>query len=276
MTYIQAIILGAVQGLAEFLPISSSGHLALLQNIFGIEEVLFFAVMLHFGTLISLFIVYWKEIWELVVDLFLTIKDVCTGKGLKLEERPIRKLGVMIIVTTIVTGVIGILFEDAFNALYASCVAIGVCLIITGVLMYFSERIGKNNRTLERMNYRNSIFIGVMQGLAICPGISRSGSTLVGGLTCGFKRDFAVKYAFLISIPVILGSFILELKDALSVGIDTAIIGPTVVGVVIAAVVGLFAIKAMIKIVTNKNLKYFSYYVWVVGIFAIVYGLFIQ
>ncbi len=276
MTYIQAIILGAVQGLAEFLPISSSGHLALLQNIFGIEEVLFFAVMLHFGTLISLFIVYWKEIWELVVELFLTIKDVCTGKGLKLEERPIRKLGVMIIVTTIVTGVIGILFEDAFNALYASCVAIGVCLIITGVLMYFSERIGKNNRTLERMNYRNSIFIGVMQGLAICPGISRSGSTLVGGLTCGFKRDFAVKYAFLISIPVILGSFILELKDALSVGIDTAIIGPTVVGVVIAAVVGLFAIKAMIKIVTNKNLKYFSYYVWVVGIFAIVYGLFIQ
>lgn len=276
MTYIQAIILGLVQGLAEFLPISSSGHLALLQNIFGIEEVLFFAVMLHLGTLISLFVVYWKDIWELLVELVLTIKDIFTRKGLRLNERPIRKLGVMIIVTTIITGIIGIVFKDTFNALYTSCVAIGVCLLITGVMMFFSEKVGKNNRTIERINYRNAIFIGVMQGIAICPGISRSGSTLVGGLTCGFKRNLAVKYAFLISIPTILGSFVLELKDAMEAGIDSAIIGPSVVGIIVAAISGLFAIKAMIKIVTKQNLKYFAYYVWVVGVLAIGYGLFIQ
>ena len=117
MSYIEAIVLGLVQGLAEFLPISSSGHLALLQQWFGIEEnnVLLFAVLLHVGTLISVFIVYWKDIWELIRELFLTIKDLCTGRGLRLEERPTRKLGVMIIVATIPTGIIGLLFNDFFN-----------------------------------------------------------------------------------------------------------------------------------------------------------------
>lgn len=274
MSYIQALILGLVQGLAEFLPISSSGHLALLQNIFGIEEgVLFFTVMLHLGTLISLFIVYWKDIWELLKEFVLTIKDLVTFKGLCLEGNDTRKLGVMIIVTTFVTGLIGIFFEDFFESLYSSCVAIGIGLIFTGLLMFVSEKIGRHNRGIDRMNYRNAIFIGLMQGVAICPGVSRSGSTLMGGLTCGFNRELAVKYAFLISIPTILGSFILELKEALGDGLDTTLIGPTAVGVVVAAVSGLFAIKAMIKIVSKEKLKYFSYYVWAVGAFAIIYGL---
>ena len=122
MTYFESIILGLTQGLAEFLPISSSGHLALLQQWFGIEEdkVLLFAVLLHVGTLISVFIVYWRDIWELIVELFLTIKDIFTGKGLRLKERPVRKLGVMIIVATIPTGIIGILFNDFFDSLYTS------------------------------------------------------------------------------------------------------------------------------------------------------------
>ena len=122
MTYFEAIILGLVQGLAEFLPISSSGHLALLQQWFGIDEnkVLLFAVLLHVGTLISVFIIYWRDIWELIVELCLTIKDLCTGKGLRLEERPVRKLGVMIIVATIPTAIIGLLFNDLFDKLYTS------------------------------------------------------------------------------------------------------------------------------------------------------------
>lgn len=130
MSYIEAIILGLVQGLGEFLPISSSGHLALLQNLFGIEgeQILFFAVMLHLGTLASVFICYWKDICELVVELFVTIKDLCTGKGLQLQERPVRKLGVMIIVATIPTAVIGILFNDMFESFYGSFVAIGIGL----------------------------------------------------------------------------------------------------------------------------------------------------
>ncbi|MCQ2551547.1 MAG: undecaprenyl-diphosphate phosphatase [Clostridia bacterium] len=274
MTYIQAVILGLVQGLAEFLPISSSGHLSLLQNIFGIDEgILFFTVMFHLGTLISLFIVYWNDIWELIVELVLTIKDLVTRKGLRLEERPIRKLGVMIIVTTAITGIIGIFFEDMFEAMYSSCIKIGIGLLITGFLLYFSERIGRANRNIDRMNFRNAIFIGIMQGVAIWPGISRSGLTLVSGLTCNFDRAFAVKYAFLISIPTILGSFLLEFKEAIADGITLSVLGPSAVGVVVAAISGLVAIKAMIKVVANKKLKYFSYYVWVVGILAIAYGI---
>ena len=277
MTYIQSALLGLVQGLAEFLPISSSGHLALLQNIFGIEEgILFFSVMLHLGTLISLFIVYWKDIWALIIEFFKTIKDLLTRKGLALEGNDTRRLMVMIIVTTIITGFIGIFFEDFFESLYSSCVVIGVGLIITGILMFVSEKLGQGNRNVSNLNARNAIFIGIMQGIAIIPGISRSGSTLVAGLACNFNRKLAVKYAFLISIPTIAGSFILELKDALVAGIDMTIVGPTAVGVVIAAISGLFAIKFMIKLVSNRKLKYFAYYVWLIGILAIGYGIMFQ
>ena len=145
MTYFEATVLGLVQGLAEFLPISSSGHLALLQNWFGIDEtkVLLFTVLLHVGTLISVFIMYWKDIWELIVELVLTIKDLCTGKGLRMEERPVRKLGVMIIVTTIPTAIIGFLFNDFFDSLYTSVIPIGVGLIITGFLLVFAEKKGE-------------------------------------------------------------------------------------------------------------------------------------
>ena len=276
MTYFKAIILGLVQGLAEFLPISSSGHLALLQGLFGIEgeSVLLFAVLLHVGTLVSVFICYWKDISELVVELFITIKDIFTGKGLRLNERPVRKLGVMIIVATIPTAVIGVLFNDLFESFYSSFVAIGTGFIVTGVLMFLAERMGSANRGIEQMNFRNALFIGILQGVAICPGVSRSGSTLIGGLTTGLRREFAVKFAFLISIPSILGSVVLEVPDAVKAGLDTAIIGPVAAGMLVAAVSGIIAIKGMIKIVSGKKLSYFSYYVWILGVITIALGVF--
>lgn len=276
MTYFEAVVLGLVQGLAEFLPISSSGHLALLQQFFGIKEdnVLLFAVLLHVGTLISVFIVYWKDIWELIVELFLTIKDIFTGKGLRLDERPVRKLGVMIIVATIPTGLIGILFNDFFDGLYNSIVPIGVGLLVTGCLLVIAERMGASNRGIKEMNFRNAIFVGVVQGIAICPGISRSGSTLFGSLLCNLDRTFAVKFVFLISIPSILGSAVMEAPDAIAAGMNMSDLGPIIVGMIVAAVSGLIAIKTMIKVVSNKKLNYFSYYVWLLGIFVIAYGLF--
>ena len=276
MTYFEAVILGLVQGLAEFLPISSSGHLALLQQFFGIDEtkVLLFAVMLHVGTLISVFIVYWKDIWELIVELCLTIKDLCTGKGLRLDERPVRKLGVLIIIATIPTGIIGVLGGDFFDSLYTSIIPIGVGLIITGFLLVMAERMGSSSRGLEKMNFRNAFFIGLVQGIAICPGISRSGSTLFGSLICNLDRKFAVKFVFLISIPSILGSAVLELPDAIEAGVTAAEAGPVIVGMLVAAVSGLVAIKTMIKIVSDKKLSYFSYYVWVVGAFVVLLGIF--
>ena len=276
MSYFEAIILGLVQGLAEFLPISSSGHLALLQQWFGIQEdkVLLFAVLLQVGTLISVFIVYWRDIAELIVELFLTIKDLCTGKGLRLQERPVRKLGIMIIVATIPTGIIGILFNDLFDSLYNSIIPIGIGLIITGFLLVMAERMGASNRGIEQMNFRNALFIGTVQGIAICPGISRSGSTLFGSLICNLDRKFAVKFVFLISIPSILGSAVMEAPAALESGFDMAQLGPVLVGMIVAAVSGLIAIKTMIKIVSDKKLNYFSYYVWALGLIVICYGIF--
>ena len=275
MTYFEAVILGLVQGLAEFLPISSSGHLALLQQWFNINEdkVLLFAVLLHVGTLISVFIVYWRDIWELIVELCLTVKDLCTGKGLRLEERPVRKLGIMIIVATIPTAIIGLLFNDLFDRLYTSVLPIGIGLIITGFLLVFAERTGSSNRGIEKMNFRNALFIGRVQGIAICPGISRSGSTLFGSLICNLDRKFAVKFVFLISIPSILGSAILETPDAIAAGVEISQIGPIIVGMAVAAVSGLIAIKTMIKIVSDKKLSYFSYYVWALGAAVVIYSI---
>ena len=273
MTYFEATVLGLVQGLAEFLPISSSGHLALLQNWFGIDEtkVLLFTVLLHVGTLISVFIMYWKDIWELIVELVLTIKDLCTGKGLRMEERPVRKLGVMIIVTTIPTAIIGFLFNDFFDSLYTSVIPIGVGLIITGFLLVFAEKKGESDRGIKQMNLKNAIFIGTVQGIAICPGISRSGSTLFGSLICDLDRKFAVKFVFLISIPSILGSAILEAPAAIEAGVSLSQLGPVLWGMAVAAAAGIFAINSMIKIVSDKNLSWFSYYLWILGLVVVIY-----
>ena len=276
MGYIESIVLGLVQGLTEFLPVSSSGHLALLQHFFGVrnDSVMIFTVMLHVGTLVSVFIMYRSDIWILIKELFLTIKDLFTGKGLRLQERPMRKLGVMIIVATIPTTVMGLGLNKFFEALNTNIPAIGIAWIVTGFLLFFADRTGDGNRNIEKMNFRNGVFIGVMQGIAICPGISRSGSTMVGGLLTGLEREFAVKFAFLISIPTILGAAVLEIPQALNATASGNMeAGPMLAGIVVAAVSGVLAIKAMIKVVVAQKLKYFSYYVWALGIFAIVYKL---
>lgn len=276
MTYLQAIILGLVQGLAEFLPISSSGHLALLQYFFKVEtdNVLLFTVLLHVGTLVSVFIIYWRDIVELVIELCRTVKDICTGKGPRINSSPTRRLGFMIIVATIPTAIIGVLFQDFFASLYLSIVSIAIGLIFTGIILFIAEKMGKNSKDVMEMKWRHAILIGCMQGIAICPGVSRSGSTLFGGLISGLNREFAVKFAFLISIPSILGSVILEAPDAFNQGADMTMLGPIILGVVISTISGIFAIKAMIKIVSNKRLIGFTIYVWLVAIAVLGYSLF--
>ena len=263
MGYIEAIVLGLVQGLSEFLPISSSGHLALLENLFEIKEesVLFFAVLLHIGTLVSIFIVYHEDIYALIKELGLLFKDIFSGKGLRIEERPIRKLGIMIIVSSIPTAIMGLLFSNFIDKVFGSLIVISICWIITGFILFFSEKLKSNSKEIEGMKYRNAIFIGICQGLAIMPGISRSGSTIVGSLVTGLKREFAVEFAFLISIPAILGSAILEFPKAIKAGIEPSTIGPMIVGFLVAAISGYFAITTMIRIVSKHKMIYFSYYV---------------
>ena len=277
MTLFESIILGLVQGLAEFLPISSSGHLAALQYIFGIDgsNVLTFTVMLHFGTLVAIFVVYWKDIVDLVKELFATIKDICTGQGVQVNKNDTRKLGFMIITASVPTAIIGLLLNDFFESLYARMTVIGVCLIITGCGLFFAERYGGGKRTIKDMNFRNAFFIGLCQSVAIMPGISRSGATMIGGLACRFDRAFAVRYAFLISIPSVLGAFLLEVPDAVKAVSDGTgmSLGVMLAGVAVAAVSGYAAIKVMIKAVTNKKLMYFSVYTWIAGAALIIYSI---
>lgn len=274
ITYIKAIILGLVQGLAEFLPVSSSGHLALLQYFFGVngDSVLLFTVLLHVGTLVSVFICYWSDIVGLARELVFTVVDIAKGRGPRINSNPERKLLFLILVATIPTGIIGILFKDVFESLYTNIIAIGCGLIFTGIILMVANKMGNGKKRELKTNYRNAIFTGIMQGIAIAPGISRSGSTLFGSLFTGLERSFAVRFAFLISIPSILGSLVLELPDVVKAGTAGMAIGPIIVGMIVAAVSGFVAIKWMIRVVTNKSLSGFSYYVWAVGIFVIIWG----
>ncbi|MGI6736557.1 MAG: undecaprenyl-diphosphate phosphatase [Anaerovoracaceae bacterium] len=276
LTYLQAIILGLVQGLAEFLPISSSGHLALLQYFFHIsgDQVLLFTVLLHVGTLISVFIVYWKDIVELFRELVLCLVDIFRGRGPRINANPTRRLGFMIIVATIPTGLIGVLFNDTFESFYTNIIVIGVGLAITGFLLLIAQRLGTGRKDVRRMKFRNAVFVGIMQGIAITPGISRSGSTLFGGLVTGLERRFAVKFAFLVSIPSIIGSVVTEMPKAMDAGFAGATAGPVIVGVAVSAVSGLIAIRTMIRVVSDKKLIGFSWYVWILGAFVILYGIF--
>ena len=219
---------------------------------------------------------YWRDIWELIKEFFITIADLVRGRGLRLQERPVRKLGVMIIVATIPTALMGFLLNDFFESLNNILWAIGIGWIFTGFILYFSEKLGRANRDLKHMNFRNAIFIGIMQGIAICPGVSRSGSTMVGGLVTGFKREFAVKLAFLISIPSILGAAVLEVPEAMKATTEGLAAGPLIVGMIVSAVCGILAIKLMIKVVIAQKLKYFSCYVWVLGALTVGYGLYLQ
>lgn len=277
MSLIQSIILGLVQGLSEFLPISSSGHLAVLQYFMGIDadNVLVFTVMLHFGTLIAIFVAYWGDIVALVKELVATLKDIFTGKGLQMNKNETRRLGVMIVISTIPTALIGLLFNDFFESLYSNMAAIGIGLLITGTCLCYAEKRGGGEKGVAEMRIRDAIAIGLCQGVAICPGISRSGSTMVGGLVSKFNRPHAVRYAFLISIPSVLGAFIMELPKALGAVSTTgnASIGVLIAGVVIAAVSGYLAIRVMINAVINKKLMYFAYYTWIVGAALVIYTL---
>ncbi len=272
MNTFQAIVLGLIQGLTEFLPVSSSGHLAIFENILNVDEnnVLFFAAMLHMGTLASVFVMYWKDIVELVKEFFATLKDLGQTKSLQINKNPTRRLGVMIIISAIPTGLIGFLFSDLFESLFTKMIFVGIGLLITGTCLFIVERIGKGKKTVYGMRFRDAFFIGLCQAVAIAPGISRSGSTLVGGLLCKINRPLAVKFAFLMSIPPIAASGILELKNAMSQGMAGVSMIALILGVAISFVSGVIAIKWMINIVTKKSLVIFSFYTWAVGVLVIV------
>jgi len=271
MTIIKAIILGILQGLTEFLPVSSSGHLAVAQKLLNIpdDKILFFTVMLHLGSLLAVFTVYAKDIGMIIVEFLRLLGEVITRKGFKINNDH-RKLGIYIIVATIPTALMGIFFKDIFAGFYSSTIVIGFSLLITGTLLWVAEKSNSGKRSIKDMNTFDAIVVGIFQGLAITPGISRSGSTIVGSLFRGFNKELATKFSFLISIPVIVGATVFEVKDVLEVGMGDITIGILIAGVLSALLSGLFAIRVLINFIKKEKLYYFSFYTWIIGAVVIL------
>lgn len=252
MSMLQAIILGIIQGLTEFLPISSSGHLVLFQKIFGINEpTLIFDTMVHVGTLAAVVTVFWGDIVALL-------------------RKPFQRLTWLLIAGTIPTGLMGVLFKDYFEAMFKNASTLGFEFFITGAVLLFAERINRGRKGVKETSFLDAAFIGVMQGVAIMPAISRSGLTIAGSLFRDLDREFAAKFSFLLSIPAILGAAVFQAKDILeagAVGINFPVIAA---GTFTAAIAGYASVKLMIGILKKGSLKYFSYYVFALGALVIV------
>lgn len=272
MSVFKAFILGLIQGISEFLPISSSGHLAIAGKIMGMDpegdNLLSFNILLHVATLAAVFIVYRTDIWEMIKAFFAMIGDVCKGKGLRLKEFLYRRLIVMLIAATIPAVFAALLLGDIIEnpALWQ----IGIFLIVTAILLFLSEKLAGGKVDLEKMSVKRAFCVGCFQGLGTLPGISRSGSTIVGGLFCGLDKKTAVRFSFLMSIPAILGALVLDIKDMFEATSQTLSFLPVAVGMITAAVSGYFAIKFLLKIVEKSKLSYFSIYCTLAGIAAII------
>lgn len=287
MTLINAVILGIIQGLAEFLPISSSGHLAILEEVLKVKNAgMFFDVMLHLGTLVAIFIAYWSDIKKLVAEGIMIVRDAIINffrffynithrqkpkSYIHIVHSPYRKFVMLIIVSTIPTGIIGVVFKDVVSSASSSLLIVGICLLITGIILLVSDVLPAGNKRPNQVGYTQAGIIGVVQGLATLPGISRSGSTITACLLCGFDKSFAVKYSFIMSIPAVLGAVVLELKDFAELTIEKAELLYYGIGTLLAAIVGYICIKTMLVVVRGKKFRYFAYYCFVVGAFAIIW-----
>jgi undecaprenyl-diphosphatase len=270
MTVLQAIILGIVQGLTEFLPVSSSGHLAITQLLLRIPEdrIFFLTVMLHVGTLFSVMVVYWTDLTHIVIEFIKMCADLINKKSAGLENE-YRRLGVFIIVGTIPTGIMGLLLKDVFAAFYTSRLVIGFSLIITGSLLWFAERSQRMKtselKPLSRMSWKNALTVGVFQGFAITPGISRSGSTIAGALLQGINKETATRFSFLLSFPAILAATLLETKEAMAYGMGDVTFPALMAGIAASFVAGIFAIRSLINLIKKERLFYFAFYTWAAG-----------
>ena len=275
MNILQAILLGAVQGLAEFLPISSSGHLAILQNLFHIEKDtgMLFDVLLHIGTLTAIFVVFWKDIAKLILEFFGIVADFIRRfrePDLIVLSSAYRRFVLLIIVSTIPTAILGFIGRDFVEYASSTLLIPGIGLIITSILLFVCDRIGDGRKGIKKITYLNAFEIGIAQGVATIPGISRSGATISACLMLGIKKETAVKYSFIMSIPAVLGAAVLELKDAAGASVTGGTVIAYITGMVVAAVVGYFAIRVMINVVRRKRYLYFSIYCLVIGLVAII------
>jgi len=275
MNTTEAILLGIIQGLTEFLPVSSSGHLVLFQQLFGLKEAeLFFDVCVHLGTLLAVLMVFRQEIIKIIAAVMRLFSPNAPPKTIlqKIESDADLKMALLIVIGSIPTAVLGFLFRGIADWLFASAFITGLMLIVTGLLLWFARWSATviAQPGADRLTPGKAFIIGIVQGLAIIPGISRSGSTISVGLLLGIGREMAARYSFLLSIPAIIGAGVLSLKEGLS-GPDPTV-HTALLGAIAAALVGYGALKSLLHVVKNGRLHWFAPYCWLAGIMAIVFS----
>lgn len=275
MEYISMIIQGIIQGLTEFLPISSSGHLSVAQHFLGIEETgLLMSIVLHLGTLVAVFIAFYRDIWGIIKEFFLTIKDIFIGKFSWKNMNDSRRMMFMVIIATLLL-VPAYFIKDFFTCMEGDGDIIfeGCAFMFTALLLFLSDACVKGYKTGKDMKIRDAVAVGLFQCIALFPGVSRSGSTITAGLFCGLSRETAVKFSFILGIPAILGGSVLEIKDAFESGTEFDI-PLLLIGFVVAAAVGVLSIK-LVSLVTKKNkFKWFGVYVLVLGLLCVGAGVY--
>ena len=274
MSVLEAIIQGIIQGLTEFLPVSSSGHLSVFQHFFGIngEEAVLSTIVMHMGTLVAVFIAFRKKILALIKEFFSMIKDIFTGKFSYKEMNGNRRMIVMIIVSILPLFVFYI-FKDFFAGLSSDndIMVEGFAFIYTSVLLYIADRHSNGTKTAGETTVKSALTIGAFQGIALVPGISRSGSTISGALLTGMKREDAVEYSFILGIPVILAGALVEFKDVGTAASES--LGVLIIGFVVSAVVGYLAIGLLKWLIKYNKFRVFSIYTFILGAAVITAGI---
>lgn len=269
MRFIDAIIIGIVQGITEFLPVSSSGHLVLAQHLLGVQEPgLTFEVFLHFGTLISIFWVFRHRIVKIVNSFVVLYKKEERSQFTASQDR---WFGMLLIIGSIPTAIFYFLLSDYVEQAFMSTSFVGFALLVTGALLWVADILPGGKKPIGKTGIADALLIGSFQGLAVFPGISRSGSTISGALFRGLDRKTAAEYSFLLSVPAILGATLLEIISILRQGSG---FGQEwlyyLIGIVTSAVAGIFAITFLIRILVKHKLRYFSVYCWAAGILVLV------
>lgn len=270
MSLISSILLGLVQGIAEFLPISSSGHLAIAEKLLGESTSIpdFFDVLLHLGTLAAVFAAYWSDIRAMIFEFFQGASDLIHKKT-PVPVPPARRMILLIIVATLPLGLI-LPVKDTIEAMSDNLYFVSVALLLTGCMLFVSDRVKPGKKTAKNATLRDALLVGFAQAVATCPGISRSGTTITAGCFVGFERKFAVRFSFLMSIPAILGANILSLADAIGDGIIWSDVPAYLVGVVVAAISGYACIRLLRMIADKGRFGWFAYYCWGMGLLALI------
>ncbi len=265
MNFFSAILLGILQGLTEFLPVSSSGHLVLAQHFFGIRDSgnILFEVFVHLGTLLAVLIFFRRRIWAIIRSLFFW-KNTIQNQ----THRHNRLFLFYILIGTVATGLIFLLFGDLFEALYAQPLIVAFMLILTGVVIFISDSVKTNGIPASQMGTLRSVITGIAQGLAIIPGISRSGLTISTSIFTGVNRRDAAEFSFLLSIPAILGANLINFKGFMTLGSSQT--GIYLGGFLAAFIAGYLVIALLIRLIVKARLKYFSFYCWSIAVSSII------